>query len=182
MPSPIGHALAGVAVAYAGAPRLDRRVTLTAATLAMLPDIDLVIPGRHRTVTHSIGAVIVVTIVAAAVTAKVTRRGGPRIVAVCAAAYASHLVLDWLGVDRTLPYGLQALWPFSGRFYISDWDIFGPTERIGLFTASAMLMNLKTVAGEVAILGPIVLVLWLVRVKALSRLPPKLSGGHHPAE
>ncbi len=186
MPSPIGHALAGVAVAWAGAPSLDRTLTLTAASLAMLPDVDLLgrlfggpFAGAHRTVTHSIGAVIVVTIIAAVVTAKVTRRNRARIVAVCAAAYASHLVLDWLGVDTTFPYGLQALWPFSDRFYISGWDIFGPTARIGLFTAPTMLVNLKAVVQETAILGPIVLLLWLVRtgrVASTSKSPGPTSG------
>jgi inner membrane protein len=183
MPSPIGHALAGVAVAWAGAPSLDRRVTLAAASLAMLPDIDLfaglLVPGVHRTVTHSIGAVIVVTIIAAVVTAKVTRRNRARIVAVCAAAYASHLVLDWLGVDTTFPYGLQALWPFSDRFYISGWDLFGPTARMGLFTVPTMLVNLKAVVQETAILGPIVLLLWLVRTgraASTDKSPAPISG------
>src|SRR6266705_1400032 len=91
MPSPIGHALAGVAVSWAGQrrpptadrraepyPRRTRSLNLTpmavvCAILAALPDIDLVLPGFHRTYTHSVTAVIVVTIVAAAMTGKVTR-------------------------------------------------------------------------------------------------------------
>jgi membrane-bound metal-dependent hydrolase YbcI (DUF457 family) len=182
MPSPIGHALAGVAIAWTGAPRLDHRLTLAAAGLAMLPDIDLVLPIKHRTVTHSVAAVIVVTIIAAVVTGKVTGRVAPRIVTVCAAAYASHLLLDWLGIDTSFPYGLQVLWPFSDRFYISGWDIFGPTSRLGLFTVPAIVMNVESVAREVAILGPIVLASWLIRVKALARFPAKVSGGHHPPE
>jgi membrane-bound metal-dependent hydrolase YbcI (DUF457 family) len=183
MPSPIGHALAGVAIAWTGAPRMNRHhLTLAAAGLAALPDIDLLFPGTHRTVSHSVGAVVVITIIAAIVTGKVTRHGAPRIVAVCAAAYASHLLLDWLAVDPFFPYGIQALWPFSDRFYISGWDIFRSTARVGIFTAPAIMMNLKALAQEVAILGPLVLVSWLVRVKTLARLPAKLPGGHHPAE
>jgi inner membrane protein len=179
MPSPIGHALAGVAVSWAGVPSLDRRVTLAAVSLAVLPDADLLLPGWHRTVSHSIGAVIVVTIIAAVVTGKVTRQSRARIVAVCTAAYASHLVLDWLSVDRTFPYGIQALWPFSDRFYISNWNIFGATARIGLFTAPTMLVNLKAAAQEIAILGPIVLLLWLVRTgraASTDKSPAQISG------
>ena len=56
MPSPIGHALAGVAVAWAIDPRTDRRLALTAAGLGALPDIDLLLPMPHRTITHSLGA------------------------------------------------------------------------------------------------------------------------------
>jgi inner membrane protein len=170
MPSPIGHALAGIAVCWTVDPRAGRRLTLAAAGLGALADIDLVLPVQHRTVTHSLGAVIAVTMIAALVTPQVTRRSRGRVVLVCAAAYASHLLLDWLGVDRYLPYGLTLLWPFSDRFYISGWDLFRQTARLHLFTWSSTLINLQAIAQELALLGPIVLALWLARVARCAKL------------
>lgn len=84
MPSPIGHVLAGVAVALAGdrqaAERgvwrfLTRPLTLACVALATLPDADLLVRGFHRGPTHSLGATILVTSVAIVVTGWVTRSG-----------------------------------------------------------------------------------------------------------
>jgi inner membrane protein len=182
MPSPIGHALAGVAVAWTFDRRADWRLTTVAAALAALPDADLLTPIRHRTVTHSIGAVIIVTIIAGVVTGQVTRRTVWRVSLVCGAAYASHLLLDWLGADTFAPYGLQALWPFSDRFYISGWNVFRQTARGHMLTTAMIVKNLQAIAQEVAILGPVVAALWLIRVKTLAGLPAEMPRRHHPAE
>src|SRR5262245_12258388 len=86
MPTPIGHAMAGVASAWiadlvpgdrawrtAPSPaswyeRAGSGLTVACALLAVLPDIDLVyLPFNsqaHRTFTHSIGAVILVGLIA----------------------------------------------------------------------------------------------------------------------
>ena len=182
MPSPVGHLLTGAAVAWTLAPRADRGLVLTAAVLAALPDLDLLTPLPHRTVTHSVTAVALVTIVAAVVTRQVTRRAAWRVAAVCGLAYATHLALDWLADDRAPPYGFQAFWPLSDRFYISGWGVFHGTERRAIFTWPTIAHNAATVARELAILGPIAYGLWLVRVKALARLPAKLTRGDHSAE
>jgi inner membrane protein len=183
MPSPIGHALAGAAVVW-GADAVDRRqstptLVATAAILAAAPDFDLLLSRFHRTATHSLLAVLLVFMIAAAVTGRVTRW---RTAWICAAAYASHLLLDWLGVDQFMPSGIQLLWPFGQRFFISGWDIFGPTERRDLFLKATMDQNLRTVAREVLILAPIAAASWLIRVKALSRFPSKVARGHHAAK
>jgi len=80
----------------------------------------------------------------------------------CGIAWGSHLVLDWLGADPTPPRGIQALWPFSDRWFISDLDLFRGTERRQIFTSASMIYNLKAVGQEVAILAPITgaLVYW----------------------
>jgi inner membrane protein len=193
MPSPIGHALAGLATAWALAPETDlvgpttssalkNRLVLACAGLAALPDIDLVLPFRHRTVTHSVGAVIVVMIIAAIVTGRVTRRRVAPTVTLCGAAYATHLLLDWLAADRFFPYGLQALWPFSDRFFISGWDIFAQTERLRLLSGPVLRQNGAAIAGELAILGPIVLAIWLIRVKPAARLAAEVARRHHAAK
>jgi membrane-bound metal-dependent hydrolase YbcI (DUF457 family) len=199
MPSPIGHALAGLAVAWTAdlvpgnrawrdapgsASWLERAgggFTLLCAGLAAAPDLDLAFPGAHRTVTHSIGAVVVVAVVAAALA---HRAGRPvlRITLMCAAAWGSHLLLDWLGVDRYPPRGIMALWPISHAWYISELDIFRQTARLRIFTRPVMLVNLKAIAQEIAILAPIAAALWLVRVKALARLAAQVTRGDHPPQ
>jgi membrane-bound metal-dependent hydrolase YbcI (DUF457 family) len=211
MPSPIGHALAGVAVAWSaeqlpGSAGLKRPfppgVVLACVALAVLPDADLVYMPMHRTVTHSIGATLLVTILAIAVTGKVTRlstlrraQGSPGsgrgtilpgrettatpparadivwgLVLMCAAAHASHLLLDWLGADPSWPFGIQALWPFSHRWFISGWNLFPATERRHLFSGASIAINLEAAAWEIAIIGPIVLALGLRRGGWRSRL------------
>ena len=100
----------------------------------------------------------------------------------CAAAYASHLFLDWLGVDLDPPPGLQVFWPFDSGWYISGLDLFRQTRRNRLLTWPAFSQNLLAIAQELAILGPIALTLWLVRVKALARFAPEKSRRDHPAQ
>jgi inner membrane protein len=172
MPSPIGHTLAALAIRWIGKPagsdpdaapraRILGPLSLACVAVAVLPDVDLLFYRWHRTVTHSVGATLLVMIIAAVVTGKVTGRIGWRVVFILGAAHASHVLLDWLGVDRFPPRGLQALWPFSHEWYISDWDIFLPTERRHALSAASMLTNLRAVIGELAMVGPIALAAWL---------------------
>lgn len=198
MPSSIGHALGGVAAAWLVdlvpgrrawrtaqplAPWLDRaggRLTVVCAVLAATPDVDLLF-HTHRTVTHSVSATVVVGLCGAAV-ASTCRRPALRVAAMCVAAYGSHLLLDWMGTDHFFPYGIQLLWPFSQGWLISGWDVFAQTERRQFFTRLALRHNLESVLQEIAILGPVLLALWLVRVKALAGFSPELTGRDHPPE
>jgi membrane-bound metal-dependent hydrolase YbcI (DUF457 family) len=207
MPSPIGHALAGIATAWTvSRPKpiqADRGLLFAAACLAVVPDADLVHPGWHRAYTHSIGAVLLVTIITVVVTGWVkepvkrsevlgsrvpgsravgSKVPSSRVVIVCGAAYASHLLLDWLGADYFAPYGIRALWPFDDGWYISGVEIFRQTARLHLFTRAIMVQNAEAIAQEIAILLPIVYVLWLVRVKPAARLASQLARADHPAE
>jgi inner membrane protein len=214
MPSPVGHALAGIAVAWAADLAPGRRawratdqaaslfaraggtLTLVCGVLAAAPDLDLLFLSRHRAVTHSLGAVILILIIATLVTGWVTRllpspglpgsaldpqrSGLPvlRIGLMCAVAYGSHLFLDWLSVDTTLPYGLQALWPFSNAWYISGLDLFPGTERYDILSLAAFRTNLNAISREAALLLPVLGLLWLVRVKALAGLTTEPAGRH----
>jgi membrane-bound metal-dependent hydrolase YbcI (DUF457 family) len=183
MPTPIGHALAGLAIACA-APRRSNRLRgresipwtllLLCATLAALPDLDLLYQPIHRTVTHSITSAVFVTIIAVLVTRWVTLRGqigvrprsDPRWVGLlCGAAWGSHILLDWMGTDFNAPRGIQALWPFSDRWFISGWDLFPRVERRQPLSSATMLSNVKAIAYEIAIVGPIAVVLWWTRIR-----------------
>ncbi len=209
--SPVGHALAGIVVAWGvdlvpgnrswrTAPsfaswyeRAGAGVTLTCAVLAAAPDLDLLFGRLHRTMTHSLISVPVVGVVAGLAGLLAARarlpwsvlgaRGTmPRVVIMCAGAWATHLLLDWLAVDHSTPRGIQLFWPFDGRWFISGWDVFPGTERRQLFSAATMRRNVEAIAQDAAILAPILLVLWLVRVKALAGLSSQLARGDHPAE
>jgi membrane-bound metal-dependent hydrolase YbcI (DUF457 family) len=191
MPSPIGHALAGLAVAWIAEPSPTDRSPVSPAstdtrasdnatagpvaglgvppswhlpliclTLAVLPDVDLVYQPVHRTATHSVGAAILVIIIAAAVTRWVNGRINWHMALLCGAAYGTHILLDWLGVDQNEPAGVQALWPFNGRFFISPWTIFPGTERDDPLSTLALIRNAKAAATELAVMGPIV---WMAR-------------------
>ena len=182
MPSPIGHALAGIAVAWtadlvpgdrawraaADSASWYRRagsgVTLLCAGLAAAPDLDLAFAGAHRTFTHSIGAVVIVGLCAAVLAAS-ARRPVARIALMCAAAYGSHLLLDWLGTDNYPPRGIQLMWPINHEWYISDLDVFRQTARLRIFTRGPMLTNVRAILQEIAILLPVLAVLWRSRIK-----------------
>ena len=185
MPSPIGHALGGLTAAWSadlvpgdrGWRLHDRWLTPVCVALAVAPDLDLLV-RQHRTATHSIAAVLLVTLSAAAV-AIYARLPILRVALTCGAAYATHLVLDWLAVDPTPPFGIQLFWPMSDRWYISGLDLFPPTERRTLLTSHSLAINAFAIARETLVLAPIAMAAWLVRVKALARLPAQLSCRHH---
>jgi hypothetical protein len=181
MPSPVGHALAGFAIglvanapgqpATLGLARPSLTVPLALATLAALPDADLLVPHFHRMATHSLGATALVIIFAAVVTGQVTSPIPWRFVLGLGAAHASHVLLDWLGADRFDPAGIQALWPLSRHFYISGWDVFPTTERRLLGNPQALIINARALFAEVVIVGPVVVASWLATRTRRSRGP-----------
>ena len=100
----------------------------------------------------------------------------------CGGAYATHLLLDWLAADPYWPYGIQIFWPFNDAWYLSGVNLFPGTERLHVFSFRTMRINLLAMAWETAILFPLVVLLWLVRVKALARLAPEVPGSDHSAQ
>lgn len=178
MPSPVGHALAGIAagVLVVGRPRTPHAGRLLAllqstvlspevwlfGALGILPDIDFLF-GIHSMYTHSIGAVAIVALAGSrwpgpsADTMRI-RRG-----AAMAAAYGSHVLLDWLGSDDTAPLGIMALWPVSSAFFLSDRRWF-PSVCRQYDEISCWLHNTQGVLWEVAVLTPLVVgAVWLAR-------------------
>jgi len=170
MPSPIGHALAGATIALAAGSfqrtrpvnRADAILVIVCAGLAVAPDLDFVYPPSHRTMSHSVSAVVAVGIVAGFVARWVDSARVYRTAGVCLLAYASHLLLDWLGQDPKSPAGIQLLWPFSKAWFISPWGVFSATEIRGFFRPSTMLANASTILRELVLLGPVTTAAWLV--------------------
>ena len=182
MPSPIGHALGGILVGHlTGSGRLvstfsgerflegpgfawtDRvprgwRFWTSAgvcAALGILPDIDLAF-GAHSMYTHSVGAVTLVMLTLA-VTCRFRHW---RIVLALTGAYASHLLLDWLGHDTTAPFGIMALWPFTDGYYMSYLNWFPPVDR-RYWQATFWDNNTRAVGRELLILLPPAALVWL---------------------
>jgi membrane-bound metal-dependent hydrolase YbcI (DUF457 family) len=177
MPSPVGHALGGFAFGWLAArsSRLDRPVLAAAifAGLGAVPDLDILVEGTHRLYTHSIAAVGLVALLAA----MSLRRAGGRIadassrralVIAATAAYASHLLLDWLGDDRSVPIGIRALWPFTDAYFQSELRWFPPVERRywlpGFWTA-----NLRAIGWEMLVLSPLVAIAVWARARSIQR-------------
>ena len=147
MPSPVGHALGGIA---AGRPFIgrSRRALWALAALGAAADLDLLV-GAHRGVSHSIGAAIITGLVMFAVTR--SARWG----LAAAAAWGSHVLLDWLGADSWPPIGIPALWPFSDAYYRSPVAIFPSVSRQYWLGWRFVSFNALALAVELLVLLPI---------------------------
>src|SRR5438105_1806567 len=134
MPTPIGHALGGLATGWFSPYRKSRVAVAACVIAAVAPDLDILV-HTHRMYTHSVGAVIVVGTLAWGVARLTPRRRSSRawrplsFSLTIAAAYGTHILLDWLGKDTAPPFGLMAMWPFSSRFYISGANVFMEISR-----------------------------------------------------
>jgi len=163
MPSPIGHALAGLSTTWATEARAGRRLAMACAILAASPDIDVLF-GGHRGPTHSVGAVVIIS-AATALFAVVRRLPIGRIMMTCGLAYASHLLLDWLGKDSAAPYGIMALWPLTSRYYSSGANLFLEISRRYWKPDEFIFGNLRSMSQELALLLPIVALAWWLQTR-----------------
>jgi inner membrane protein len=166
MPSPLGHALGAVAVGWAVDSRLrTRSTTLALVALAVAPDLDLLV-GPHRAYTHSFGAVALVFVASWAA----TRFSDARRAAAFAAAWGSHLLLDWLGSDTSAPFGIMALWPFSTTYYQSGLHVFDAISRRYWLPEQFIWGNLRAALREVIILTPLTgICYWITTVRQPQR-------------
>lgn len=161
MPSPIGHALGGIVAAWrvvSPKERLERRwrtIGIVAA-VAAVPDLDLLV-NDHRGPAHSVGAALI----AGAVALLCTRSA--RWGAAAALAWASHVLLDWLGTDTRPPIGVMALWPWSHLYYESPLHLFPAISR-RYWLGEFWVYNLEALAIELLLLLPLSLLVLRCRV------------------
>lgn len=141
------------------------------ALAATIADLDLLV-GVHRGPTHSLAAAALAGIATWVwcVGIQARRRPGEwehrdrgplRLALAVTAAYATHTLLDWLGSDSSPPIGLMALWPASRGYYESQYHVFLAISR-RYWLPDFWMLNMRAVARELAILGPLALaVVWL---------------------
>lgn len=168
MPSPIGHALAGVAAGWsirggllrAGAGSPAWRETALFAGLGMAPDLDLLV-GLHSGPSHGAGFALLAA--AAAWIPEIDARRRLTLAAACVLAYASHILLDWLGTDTSVPIGIMALWPLSREYYQSGLHVFMAVSRRVHQPELFWGQNVAALLRELLILVPIVAVIGYLR-------------------
>jgi membrane-bound metal-dependent hydrolase YbcI (DUF457 family) len=173
MPSPVGHALAGLTVHVLTARDSTERTSLGRAALmvaaATAPDLDLLfrfVDGRnhHQAETHSIGAAALAALL---VWAGARLRGRPRPAALGLAAggaWLSHVLLDYAGADTHPPIGILALWPFESGYYKLPWPLFLDIGRT--LEWATLRHDALAVAWEILLLGPLLLASWRLRARA----------------
>jgi inner membrane protein len=156
VPSPVGHALGGIAAGWGSLPRRDRAAAAILAAVAVAPDLDLLVHD-HRGFSHSLGAALIAGVVAWLV----TRRAGWAVAVT--AAWGSHVLLDWLSHDTRPPLGVMALWPFTRDYYKSSLELFPAVSR-RYWLAEFWIYNLRALLVELIVVGPIAaLAVWRAR-------------------
>jgi membrane-bound metal-dependent hydrolase YbcI (DUF457 family) len=160
MPSPIGHALAGIAAAWRVLPEEERvahrwRAIGVVAAIAAAPDLDLLV-NDHRGPAHSVGAAVMAGVVALLCTRSL--QWG----VAAALAWASHVLLDWLGTDTRPPIGVMAFWPWSHLYYESPLHLFPAISR-RYWLHEFWLYNLKALIVELLFLVPLLLLVMRFR-------------------
>lgn len=168
MPTPVAHALAGTAVYLASHRDRDRpedwALFAGAVFAACAADLDFGISflagqNYHHYFTHSLGFATLFGVAAYFFARWAQRRGPGRTAWILGAAYLTHIVLDVFSKDKTAPFGVELLWPFSDAFYISPVLVFDDIWR-GSLAKLLGLHNWLAVGREVAIVAPVVALIW----------------------
>jgi hypothetical protein len=170
MPSPIGHALAGLTAHALLARDRDQLWSPARASVAVAaalsPDLDLLfrfVDGRnhHGNETHGIGFALIVALLAAAVS---RLRGWDRplpLALLVGASWLTHTLLDYLNRDTNPPIGIMALWPLSSGHFKFPWPIFLDIGRT--LEWATVRNNALAAALEAAVLVPILVSAWRLR-------------------
>jgi hypothetical protein len=92
-----------------------------------------------------------------------------RLAVAAAAAYGTHVFLDWLGADSSPPLGLVALWPFDAGYYESGRHFFPAVSR-RYHVPGFWAQNLRAALFELSVLLPPFLI--ALGVRWFRRQPP----------
>lgn len=174
MPSPVGHAIAGLTVHVLMARDEPELLTLrrlgVVVAAALAPDLDLalgLVDGRnhHQQQVHSIGFALLAGLAGAALF-RIRRWPRPGVLGLAVTlAWLSHVLLDFLNRDTNPPIGLMALWPISSGYYKFPWPIFLDIGRT--LSWQGIRNNVLAAAWEAVVLLPLFSVVWRVRLRRL---------------
>jgi Predicted membrane-bound metal-dependent hydrolase (DUF457). len=146
--SALGHVAVGVVTArlvtsnVEPAPVLRYRM-LGLTTLALLPDIDLLVPlvethlgpFGHRGATHSLLFAALVGVAVALVIAARRGKGPSSVELLAAGVVASHGIMDVFGVTNL---GVELMWPISDARMLAPWHVLPNPTWEGLFSAAGL--------------------------------------------
>lgn len=184
MASPIAHSIIGLAMGAAAilprseSPRaLSRHAArawkplLACVLIACAPDIDY-IPGLfqcdfnmfHQRHTHSMLWVAIFAFMAWLVARARNPDAGPRAMAFLFALAFSHLAIDLLTDDASVPRGIMIAWPFSDRYLFLPFHVF-PRMAKREWTEILNTRNFAVAGFEVAATLPFLAaaILWKIR-------------------
>ena len=181
MTSPVGHSLGAYIVAGKGVHDLSSRQSIRAmvGSLALIvfagnaPDLDFLLGwalgdfnAYHHRASHSVFAMMLFSFIVWLITRRFNMHALAFAV-MAALAYASHLVLDLLTQDSAAPFGLQIFWPISQQFYLAPQAVFSKIEHGSMnattteaFSSIFSMHNLSAIGLEIAVLGPIALIVY----------------------
>ncbi len=174
MASPVGHALAGLALGRAfddSSRRGALTLYISCVALAMAPDLDF-LPGLlqgqpalyHQGPSHSLVVGGALSLGTALLLGR-DRRHLLRTWLLLFAAYVSHLALDSLGPDSRPPIGMPLLWPFSDASWLAPVTLLpgvrhsasgseGPREWLAMVFS---WINVRGILAELLLVGPLLI-------------------------
>jgi inner membrane protein len=177
MATPLGHSLAGYLV-YRGLARCnpeDSKLFLVlCVSLAITPDLDFV-PGilegtpalYHQGISHSLVFAVVAGLIVSLGYQIYSSQKGAMLAnwGLFTLSYMSHLLIDLVGPDKRLPYGIPLFWPVTDATYLSPIKIFlGVRHAKSTSTSTSEWLsaivdphNLGALSIEVAVLLPWIL-------------------------
>lgn len=176
MSSPLAHSLIGLTIGLIRfLPHYRRwnelvhqlrtlwRPLLFCVFLANAPDLDYffgIFRGNanyyHQTVTHTVVWIGVTALVIWTYGRLRERRATWLSLGLLLALLGSHLLADWLTVDRSPPIGFMLAWPFSDNFYHATFAFLPPPAKKTLAEVWS-LQNLRLILVETAITLPLVI-------------------------
>lgn len=175
MPTPVGHVLGGIMCLFFNKEFVLKNwpVLCLVVFYALLPDIDFLfglvegLPNKyHHQSTHSFVFIVLAGLLGGFIVNKLKIMQFTKSFVLFTVSGASHLLLDVLALDTKAPFGAPLFWPFSNKFFISPVTIFSDVHRSSsshTFWASLLSShNFETVLIEIAILLPIVILLFFV--------------------
>lgn len=139
MPTPIGHALVGLAVFAQLKPPQYRFSFLTIVLIAfasVFPDLDF-IPGFivgepnkfHRDISHSVGFLGLLLIIIFSFERFILKKDKATFSLWFFIFFSLHIITDYFSADTRLPFGQPIFWPISENYYMSKFSIFLDIQR-----------------------------------------------------